>query len=119
MPAAAGSRFRQMGDERGSPGPTSPRRVPNGKFTYIGGAGTGFSEKNAPGRMKRLRTMETAQMMFEANKPSRARDKHYCRPELVCEVAVEDWTGSGKLRQASFKGFREDKEPEEVVVEEP
>ncbi len=91
----------------------------DGKFTYIGGAGTGFSEENAPGLLRRLRTMETAKMMFEANQPSRARDKHYCRPELVCEVAFEDWTDSGKLRQASFKGFREDKEPEEVVVEEP
>jgi bifunctional non-homologous end joining protein LigD len=90
----------------------------DGKFTYIGGAGTGFNEKNAPGILKRLRTIETAKSMFEANKPSRARDKHYCNPELVCEVAFEDWTDSGKLRQASFKGLREDKEPSEVVVEE-
>ena len=90
----------------------------NGKFTYIGGAGTGFNDKNAPGILKRLRTIETAKMMFEANKPSKARDKHYCAPELVCEVAFEDWTESGKLRQASFKGLREDKEPSEVVVEE-
>jgi bifunctional non-homologous end joining protein LigD len=55
--------------------------------------------------------------MFETNKPSRARDKHYCRPELVCEVAFEDWTDSGKLRQASFKRLRDDKDAEEIVIE--
>src|SRR3569833_502271 len=90
-----------------------------GKFTYIGGAGTGLNDKNAPGLLKRLRTIETAKSMFEANKPSRAREKHYCAPELVCEVAFEDWTDSGKLRQASFKSFREDKEPTEIEVEGP
>ncbi len=90
----------------------------DGKFTYIGGAGTGFNERNASGILKRLRNMEIAKMAFQANQPSRARDKHYCRPEIVCEVAFEDWTDSGKLRQASFKGLREDKDATEVTVEE-
>ena len=56
-------------------------------------------------------------MAFEANKPSPAREKHYCRPELVCQVEYETWTDSGKLRQASFKGLRTDKDPSEVIVE--
>lgn len=89
----------------------------DGKFTYIGGAGTGFNERNAPGILNRLRTIEIKKMAFEANQPSRSRDKHYCRPELVCEVEFETWTDSGRLRQASFKGLREDKDPREVVVE--
>lgn len=90
----------------------------DGKLTYIGGAGTGFNEKNAPGILKRLRQIEIPKMAFEMNRPSKARDKHYCRPELVCEVEFEDWTASGKMRQASFKALREDKDPSEVVVEE-
>jgi bifunctional non-homologous end joining protein LigD len=90
----------------------------DGKFTYIGGAGTGFNDKNAPGIMKQLRALEISKMAFEVNKPSRSREKHYCRPEMVCQVEFETWTSSGKLRQASFKGLRQDKSPEEVVVEE-
>jgi bifunctional non-homologous end joining protein LigD len=88
-----------------------------GKLTYIGGAGTGFNEKNAPGILKQLRAMEIPKMAFEINRPSKAREKHYCRPELVCEVEFEDWTASGKMRQASFKALRVDKDPSEVVVE--
>ena len=42
----------------------------DGKFTYIGGAGPGISERTAPRILKRLRTIETANMMFEANKPN-------------------------------------------------
>lgn len=30
-----------------------------------------------------------------------------------------EWTGSGKLRQASFKGLREDKDPRTVTREVP
>jgi bifunctional non-homologous end joining protein LigD len=37
---------------------------------------------------------------------------------MVCEVEFETWTDSGKLRQASFKGLRKDKSPEDVTVEE-
>lgn len=56
-------------------------------------------------------------MAFEENKSGRVREKHYCRPELVCQVEYETWTDLGKLRQASFKGLRTDKDPTEVIVE--
>jgi bifunctional non-homologous end joining protein LigD len=34
-------------------------------------------------------------------------------------VEFEDWTESGKMRQASFKGLREDKDAEDIVIERP
>jgi bifunctional non-homologous end joining protein LigD len=37
--------------------------------------------------------------------------------KLVAEVDLRGWTADGLLRHASFKGLREDKEPEEVVRE--
>jgi bifunctional non-homologous end joining protein LigD len=36
---------------------------------------------------------------------------------LVAEVEFADWTKSGRLRAASYKGLRDDKEPGEVVRE--
>ncbi|WP_414642177.1 hypothetical protein [Brevundimonas sp.] len=39
---------------------------------------------------------------------------HFLEPELVAQAEIAEWTGSGRLRQASFKGLREDKLPVEV-----
>jgi ATP-dependent DNA ligase len=38
-------------------------------------------------------------------------------PRLVCEVAFAEWTLDGELRQTTFLGWRDDKRPEEVVLE--
>jgi bifunctional non-homologous end joining protein LigD len=42
---------------------------------------------------------------------------NWVRPELVAEVEFSTWSGSGRVRQASYLGLREDKAGEEVVLE--
>jgi bifunctional non-homologous end joining protein LigD len=49
----------------------------------------------------------------------KGRKVKWVKPRLVIEVDFRGWTGSGLLRQASFKGVREDKPPEQVVKEMP
>jgi bifunctional non-homologous end joining protein LigD len=43
----------------------------------------------------------------------------WLKPELVCEVNIAEITSDGKVRQASFKGMRRDKDPKDVVLEVP
>ena len=89
-----------------------------GKFTYAGSIKTGFGgDKDL---LARLRALETAVSPFSAGAPPRKTSEiHWVRPELVAAAEIAEWTASGKLRQACFKGLREDKRPEEVVRERP
>ena len=43
----------------------------------------------------------------------------WVEPRFVGEVEFRDWTQDELIRQASFKGLREDKTPEECVLEKP
>ena len=45
------------------------------------------------------------------------RDAHWVEPDLVGEVAYAVWTSDGRLRHPSWKGVRDDLEPDDVVVE--
>jgi bifunctional non-homologous end joining protein LigD len=49
--------------------------------------------------------------------PRKTSDIHWVKPILVANVEIAEWTNSGKLRQASYKGLREDKDPRDVVFE--
>jgi bifunctional non-homologous end joining protein LigD len=37
------------------------------------------------------------------------------RPELVAQLAYQEWTADGKLRQPAFLGLRTDKKAAEVT----
>jgi bifunctional non-homologous end joining protein LigD len=93
---------------------------PDGSFIYAGKAGTGFNELTLRTLLQRLRGLETGTPPF-VNPPTGydAKGVHWIKPELVAEVEFSAWTGEGILRHPSFKGLREDKNPRDVVREDP
>jgi len=47
------------------------------------------------------------------------RETKWTEPKMIAEVAFTEWTSDGSIRHPSFQGLREDKNPKEVVREEP
>jgi bifunctional non-homologous end joining protein LigD len=90
----------------------------DGQFLYMGRIGTGYNVKSAGELLRKLKPLEIPQPAF-ANKKDvpRARDLHWVEPKLVAEVEFGTITSAGILRQASYKGLREDKPARSVVFE--
>jgi bifunctional non-homologous end joining protein LigD len=91
------------------------------QLEWIGRSGGGYKEKDMPGILKKLKTIEISESPF-INKILDAKGAviHYVKPELVANFKFATWTKSGRIRKpATFLGFRNDKKPETVVREVP
>ncbi len=89
-----------------------------GKLEYAGRAGTGFTQKTHRTIRDRLEKIRTAKSPF-AKTPADAKGAIWLKPEVVAQVSFSNWTADDLVRQASFKGLREDKPAKSVVREEP
>jgi bifunctional non-homologous end joining protein LigD len=89
----------------------------DGRLSYVGKVGTGFSEETLADIHRRLKKLERATSPFA--EPPREKGVRWVSPELVAEVRFTEWTSDGRLRHPAFVGLREDKDPREVVRELP
>jgi bifunctional non-homologous end joining protein LigD len=91
----------------------------SGELRYAGRIGTGYTQKMARDLFKRLDPLRTERRPIALPADERRKDVVWVKPTLVVEAEFAGVTHGGVLRQASFKGIREDKVAEDIVREVP
>jgi bifunctional non-homologous end joining protein LigD len=92
--------------------------IPEGKtLRYVGRVGTGFSTRELEELRQNVDNLARKTSPFDDVPREDASDAHWVTPRLVGEVTFGEWTGSGKLRHPVWRGWRLDKNAEEVVPE--
>jgi bifunctional non-homologous end joining protein LigD len=89
----------------------------DGKLRYAGRVGTGYTHTIARDLWKRLDALRIDRPPVTLPKDERRKDVIWVKPELVVETEFRGLTHDGLLRQASYKGLREDKPARDVVRE--
>jgi bifunctional non-homologous end joining protein LigD len=87
-----------------------------GRLVYAGKVGTGFTEATLAILMRELEPLRNADSPFTGRQPPKGTI--FVEPRLVAAVEFREWTRSGTLRAPSFKGLRDDKDPQECIREE-
>ena len=85
-----------------------------GQLRYAGRVGTGFSDSELAKIQERLVKLKRKTPPVDDVPEEDQRDAWWVTPKLVGEVSLAGRTRQNKVRQASWRGWRSDKDPSEV-----
>ncbi len=85
-------------------------------LVFVGKVGTGIDEDEAQSLKKKFKNIVINKSPFK-NPHKNSDNLVHLKPLLVVEVQYAQLTSDGLLRQASYKGIRDDKTASEVVLE--
>lgn len=83
-------------------------------LVYAGRVGSGLDDRTRDALEQRLARRSASPFV---NPPRRVPGVVWVEPDVVAEVKFSEWTTDGVLRQPSFLGLRDDKDPHDVVKE--
>ncbi len=90
------------------------------ELVYVGRIGAGFAREVVARILPQLKQAAAKAPPFgDAPRPRPGEKIHWLKPSLAAEIEFAGWTGDNQLRQAAFKGLREDKEPQAIGIERP
>jgi bifunctional non-homologous end joining protein LigD len=83
------------------------------KLVYVGKVGTGFTERTLALLQRELEPLRRDDSPFKRRQPPKGT--RFVEPRLVARVELREWTRSGTMRAPSFKGLRDDVDPQDCV----
>lgn len=86
----------------------------DGGWRYAGRVGSGFSDREVKRWSGELRADQIEDAPVADVPDADARDASWVRPTRVAEVSFSAWTAGGRLRHPVWRGWRTDKDPDDI-----
>jgi bifunctional non-homologous end joining protein LigD len=89
-----------------------------GRLKFVGHSGSGFGFDQLEHTMRKMQELRIGECPID-HVPYTNREPAWLRPEMVAEIKFSGWTQEKIMRAPIFLRFRDDKMPQECLIEAP